>query len=264
MDQPIGIFDSGVGGLTVAAAIQKRLPQESLLYYGDTRHAPYGDKSKGTITEYSRRITRFLLDQNCKAVVIACNTASAMAYRSLKREFPKQVLINVIDPVVEALAQNPVEQVGVIATRATIRSGVYARRIERKLPKTAVHSVATPLLAALIEEGFAGTAVSKGVLQRYLSIPEFEKLQALVLGCTHYPHIEQEIQDFFGPDLRILDSPGYVAEHLALLLEKKKLLNAGSKPRHQFYVSEKTPAFTNISSTFFGAKIRLFEKVLSA
>jgi glutamate racemase len=154
-EQPIGIFDSGVGGLTVAHAIKQILPGESLIYFGDTAHLPYGDKSAESIMYYSQRITEFLLEHNSKVVLIACNSASASAFDSLKKQFlGKTLLIDVIDPVVGYMATKSYKKIGVIGTKRTISSGTYEKKIKHNSPDTEVISMATPLLVPMIEEGF--------------------------------------------------------------------------------------------------------------
>lgn len=261
-NQAIGIFDSGVGGLTVAKAIAELLPQESFIYFGDTRHAPYGDKSPQTIREYSQRISRFLVDQNCKAIVIACNSASAAAYEQLLKDFPEMPIINVIDPAVNFIAHSEATKVGIIATRATVRSKVYAQRIKAINADLTVVQKATPLLAPLIEEGFAGTAVSKGALAHYLNHASLKKLSDLILGCTHYPLLEKEISDYVGPNVRVLNSAKLAAAALSQVLSSAKLLATADQPIRRFYVSEKTPAFSKIARMFFGEEISLQEKFL--
>jgi len=262
-NRPIGIFDSGVGGLTVAKAIAELLPAESFIYFGDTRHAPYGDKSSQTIRQYSLRISRFLETQNCKAIVIACNSASAAAYQQLLLDFPSLPIINVIDPAVNYIAQSEATKVGIIATRATVRSKVYVQRIKELNQSLKVVQKATPLLAALIEEGFAGTQVSKGALAHYLSHSSLKKLSDLVLGCTHYPLLEAEIAAYLGPKVRVLNSAKLAALTLQeILLEQDLLAPSDLVGKRKFFVSEKTPAFTKIAKMFFGQGIRLEEKFL--
>lgn len=264
-NQAIGIFDSGVGGLTVAAAIHKLLPSESFIYYGDTRHAPYGDKSKSTILDYSRRISRFLADSNCKAIVIACNSASASAYEELQAEWPHIPVINVVEPVVAEVARLKAEKVGLIATRATVQSGLYQRHLLNLAPQTQLVQKATPLLAPLVEEGFAGTDVSQGALNHYLKPLQSEALSHLILGCTHYPLLQGEINDFFQQQVEVLNSADLVAASLKTLLAEKNLLrSAPEKGSLQFYVSEKTEAFRDTAALFFGQEIELQEKLLPA
>lgn len=261
--RPIGIFDSGVGGLTVASAIHKHLPKENFIYFGDSRHAPYGDKSKTTIIEYSSRIARFLESKDCKAIVIACNSASASAYEALTKAFPRIPILNVVDPTVEFLAAEGAQKVGIIATRATVRSSVYTKKIKNLSPNLPVVQKATPLLAPLVEEGFSGSDVSKGALEFYLGHSSLKSLSHLVLGCTHYPLLKGEVENYFGPKVKVLDSAHLVALALEDLLKRNSLLNhSSSKGEQAFYVSEKTAAFSKIARMFFGEEISLKEKFL--
>src|SRR6476646_10053534 len=200
MKSPIGIFDSGIGGLTVANAIRNVLPHESLVYFGDTAHMPYGDKSAEAIKYYSLKIGKFLQEQGCKAIVIACNTASSLGYQDLKDFLGNDLpILNVIDPVVEFCAQQPnYHKIGVIATKATIKSDVYARKLNEALPDVDVKSLATPLLAPMIEEGFFNNNISKTIINTYLSSPKLKKIDSLILACTHYPLIRNEINEFYN------------------------------------------------------------------
>lgn len=263
--EAIGIFDSGVGGLTVAAAIHRILPSESFIYYGDTRHAPYGDKSKTTILDYSRRISRFLAESNCKAIVIACNSASASAYEELQADWPEIPIINVVEPVVKEVARLKAQKVGLIATRATVKSGLYQKQLRQLTPSTELRQIATPLLAPLIEEGFSGSDVSQGALRYYLQPLVAERLSHLILGCTHYPLLQEEINSFFQKKVEILNSADLVAQSLKNLLQSKQLLRQTSqKGRLRFFVSEKTEAFRNTAARFFGQEIELQEHLLPA
>lgn len=263
MNKPIGIFDSGVGGLTVAEAVQNLLPRENLVYYGDTRNAPYGDKSAETIRRLSERITRFLLAKECKVVVVACNTASALAFDHLRRRFPGVLLMNVIDPVIQGVSAAHYRKVGVIATRGTIRSRVYHKRLLAQKANLTVVSKATPLLAPLVEEGFAGTDISRGVMQRYLSADFLTGLDALILGCTHYPLLKDDLIALLGTEIAMLDSSQWLAAALHDRLESEGLLNHEGPGRQEFYLSEMTPAFRRISRLFFGRKRPLMELALS-
>lgn len=175
--QPIGIFDSGIGGLTVANAIAKALPKEQLIYFGDTAHLPYGDKSPDSIKYYSIRIAQFLLQQDCKMIVIACNTASALAYETVKDFIGNKIpVIDVVEPVVEEIVKNKkLKQVGVIATKGTIKSDIYAKKIKEHSRQLHVSSQATPLLASMIEEGFFNNKISRTIIFDYLSDPNLKR-----------------------------------------------------------------------------------------
>jgi glutamate racemase len=257
-EQPIGIFDSGVGGLTVAHAIKQILPGESLVYFGDTAHLPYGDKSAESIKQYSRKITEFLLGHNSKVVLVACNSASASAFDTLKREFGKKtILIDVIDPVVDYLGTRKFERIGVIGTKRTISSGTYENKLKKRIPETTVVSMATPLLVPMIEEGFIFDDISNAIIRTYLSDPSLKGIQALILGCTHYPIIRNQISKIFNFNIDIVDSAKIVAETLRETLDKNNLLNIGSKVKDQFFISDYTPYFEKIARMFFEGEINL-------
>lgn len=262
MDKPIGIFDSGVGGLTVAAAIKKQLPQESFIYFGDTKHSPYGDKSGETIRRYSSDISKFLLTKDCKAIVIACNTASALAYDQLKKDYAHIPIINVVDPVASFVAKQNPKKIGIIATRATTKSKIYKKRLLEINPDLKIEDAATPLLVGLVEEGFINTELSRGAIKQYLNHPKFRNLDSLILGCTHFPLLQKEIEQFFQGKTHVVDSPELVAMELEKILRTENILKSGGKGEYQFYVSEKTAAFSKIAKNFFGENIVLKEKSL--
>ncbi|HET6245516.1 MAG: glutamate racemase [Bacteroidetes bacterium] len=258
--QPIGIFDSGIGGLTVANAINKILPNEQLIYFGDTAHFPYGDKSPDSIKYYSIRIAKFLIDNNCKAIVIACNTASSQAYETVK-DFvaDKAIVFNVIDPVVEKVTASGAGSIGVIGTKGTIKSNVYATKINQVNQNIKVASLATPLLAPMIEEGLFNNKISKSIINSYLSKAKLKNIDSLILACTHYPLIKQEIEEFYKKNVNILDSAEIVAQHVKKNLAEKKMLNQGKNLNHHFYVSDFTDSFEQSTRFFFKNKIHLEE-----
>jgi glutamate racemase len=259
-ENPIGVFDSGIGGLTVAKAIRKLLPNETLVYFGDTAHLPYGDKSKELIAQYALRITDFLLNEKkCKAIVIACNTASAAAYETLRDIHKGSVpVINVIDPMIEeVIADDNVQHVGIIATKTTIASGVYQEKFSRRKPGLSYAALATPLLASMIEEGFFNDNISHAVLNEYLSDKTLQGIDGLVLACTHYPLIKKEIDEYYSGKVRIFDSAEVVAKKLKGILEIEKL-NASTKAgEDHFYVSDYTSSFEQATRIFFSEKILL-------
>jgi glutamate racemase len=261
-DRPIGVFDSGVGGLTVANAIRQVLPGENLIYFGDTAHLPYGDKSKETIISYSVRITQFLLEQNCKVIVVACNTASANAYEAIVQETGnKALVVDVINPVVDYVSlQAPYKHIGVIGTKGTINSGTYVSKIIGRNPHISVASLATPMLVPMIEEGFIFDDISNAIIRSYLSKPELSHIDALILGCTHYPIIKNQISKYFNFEVDVIDSSRIVANHLRTLLTGHDQLNRQSIPKHRFLVSDFTDYFQVISKLFFEENIVL-EKI---
>jgi glutamate racemase len=257
-EQPIGIFDSGVGGLTVAHAIKQILPYENLIYFGDTAHLPYGDKSAEAIESYSRKITEFLIEHNAKVVVIACNSASASAFGTIKKEFgSKTLIIDVIDPVVDYMGTRDFKKIGVIGTKRTISSKMYETKLKEKSPGTSVISMATPLLVPMIEEGFIFDDISNAIIRAYLSNPSLDGIQALILGCTHYPIIKNQISKIFNFDVEVVDSAKIVSLLLKDTLERNNLLNSRGKSVDQFFISDYTPYFEKIARMFFEEEINL-------
>src|SRR5688572_15627937 len=214
--QPIGIFDSGIGGLTVAHAIKKNLPQENVIYFGDTAHLPYGDKSEAAIQAYSIRIAEILLQKGCKVIVIACNSASSAAYELLQEYVRRDThIINVIDPMVSLVTdQFTDKRVGLIGTKRTVQSGVYTRKIQEASKGISINSLATPLLAPMIEEGFFNNQISHEIIAQYLSDPELQNIEALILACTHYPLIMKEIREYYKGNMTILDSSEVIAQEI--------------------------------------------------
>lgn len=257
-DRPIGIFDSGIGGLTVAKAIKSVLPQERLIYFGDTAHMPYGDKSSDAIRYYCLKISKFLLEQDCKMIVIACNTASSAAYDVLLDFFEGKVLfVNVVDPLVGEVKKLGLSNVGVIATKATIHSGIYKSKIKSINQKIKVSQLATPLLAPMIEEGFYTGNIAHSVIENYLSQPELEGIEALLLACTHYPLIKTQIESFYHHKVKVLDSTDVVSDYVKQLLASENLLSQKTTARDTFYVSDFTESFESSALMFYGREIHL-------
>ncbi|MFY8190201.1 MAG: glutamate racemase, partial [Bacteroidia bacterium] len=231
----------------------------------DTAHMPYGEKSAEAIKHYSIKIAEFLKFKNCKMIVIACNTASAAAYKSVvKSTGMKDLVVNVVDPAVEYVVKNHYRQkVGVIATKRTISSNVYAKRIETLDPVSDVVQLATPLLAPMIEEGFYNNKISQTIINSYLSKSKLSKIDALILGCTHYPLIKGEIQKFYGKSVEVIDSSEIVALYVKQVLEKHQLLNDAKSSvfslgkKSQFFVSDYTQSFEETSKIFFDEKVKL-------
>lgn len=257
--QPIGIFDSGIGGLTVAHAIRQMMPRESLLYFGDTAHLPYGDKSEAAIQAYSVKIADVLMKRNCKVIVIACNSASSAAYNLLKEYVHRSVeVINVIDPMVNLVIERFRDRtVGLIGTKRTIQSGIYAEKIRAKSSGTTLNSVATPLLVPMIEEGYFNNQISYDIIHTYLSDPGLAAIDALVLGCTHYPLIKSEIAAFYKNQIQVLDSSEVVALALRSHLHDAGLLNEGPRGPDKFLVSDYTDSFEASTKLFFTESVHL-------
>jgi glutamate racemase len=257
--KPIGIFDSGVGGLTVANAIRQILPNENLIYFGDTAHLPYGDKSRETITYYSERITEYLLSQGCKTIVIACNSASAVAYESIiELVNNRAIVVDVINPVIDFVINGmSIKKVGIIGTKATINSGTYFKKISELNDKIKVASLSTPLLVPMIEEGFIFDDISNAIIRSYLSKDELKDIDALILGCTHYPIIKNQINKFYNFKVEVIDSSKIVASYLREILKEKALLNANNETNNKFFISDYTDYFKEISRLFFEEDINI-------
>ncbi|NOT36746.1 MAG: glutamate racemase [Saprospiraceae bacterium] len=262
----IGIFDSGIGGLTVAQAIHKLLPNEQLIYIGDTAHMPYGDKSPELIRKYATDISENLINSHqCKALVIACNTASAAAYEKLRDTFKGRLpVINVIDPMVEyIISQNNIKHVGIIATKATVASGVYQEKLARRKKELKFSILATPLLAPMIEEGFYNDNISSAVLHEYLSNDILKDIDSLVLACTHYPLIKNQINDFYNSAIPLLDSAEVVAHKLQYILQKENLLSQSRNNKDEFYVTDYSKHFAESAKIFYGEGLQLNKKSLA-
>ncbi len=264
-DRPIGLFDSGVGGLTVAHALHTLLPTEQLIYFGDTAHLPYGDKSRETIQQYSLGIADFLLEQDCKVILIACNSASSNAFEEVQAHVGKRaVVMNVIDPVVEQVCDGNgsgcKESIGIIGTKATIDSGTYQEKIQKLAPGAQVSVLATPLFVPMIEEGFVFDDISNAIIRSYLSRKEMDGINSLILACTHYPIIRNQISRFLNFEVNVLDTARIVALSVQKFLKENDLL-ADSRPGEDlFYISDHTPYFEVIANMFFNEKISLQKK----
>ncbi len=260
-NSPIGIFDSGVGGLTVAKEIRRVLPNESIIYFGDTMHVPYGDKSKETIVKYTTQITRFLMQQNCKAIVIACNTAAANAYKEILAETNKDIpVFDVITPVTEKVSFELYQKIGIIATKGTVNSGIYKKKIKKLNKYIEIIEIATPLFVPIIEEGFINSDISKATIKHYLSNKKFNNIDALILGCTHYPLISKEISAYFNNKIKVIDSPLIVAKEISHYFDNKKIrADKDNIPTLDFYLSDFNKNFEKQAKNFFGKEISLSE-----
>ena len=258
---PIGIFDSGIGGLTVASSISQLFPDEQIIYFGDTQHLPYGAKSFKRINYYCSKIVQFLLSKNCKAIVIACNSASAAASLKINQQVKdKALVLNVIDPVVNYINNTQhIQHIGVIGTNATIDSNVYINKIKSFRKDIKVSSLATPLLANLIEEDNQ-KLFTQGILYTYLKNQILTGIDSLILGCTHYPLITKKIDEFFNGQVEIINSIDHVKNKIKTDLQSNNLLKKKCKQlKHHFYVSDYTKNFQKKTELFFSSKIILEE-----
>ena len=247
---PIGVFDSGVGGLTVAKEIMHQLPQEKIIYFGDTARVPYGSKSKETVTMYSRQIIRFLQTKHVKAIVIACNTASAFALETVKNELNLPI-VGVVKPGAKTAAQTTRNgNIGVIATEGTINSGIYTEFLAQLKPELHVYGKACPLFVPLVEEGWINDPVTKMIVSRYLTDLMEKDIDTLVLGCTHYPLLRHIIREVVGENISLVNPAYETARSLKQLLEEKNLLNENQKqPEHTFFVSDGAEKFRQFANT---------------
>jgi len=258
---PIGIFDSGIGGLTVANAIKQYLPEEQIIYFGDTAHLPYGDKAPASIVAYSKRITEFLIEKECKLIVIACNTASSLAFEEVKKVAGDIPVVNVIDPVVEVVINNAhAKKVGVIGTRATINSGEYKRRIKLLNSDIVVTSLPTPLLVLLIEEHIMDDSVGQLVISKYLDQPVLNGIDSLILGCTHYPLVKESVENHYNGRVNVFDSADIVGRYVLDYMEEHNMKSDKLSDNHHFYVSDYTDSFEANTRNFFREEIHL-EKI---
>ena len=256
---PIGIFDSGIGGLTVANAIRQVLPNESMVYFGDTAHLPYGDKSEAAVQAYSIKIADILLKKGCKVIVIACNSASSAAYELLKEYVgSRSIILNVIDPMVDHVANNFKNKVvGLIGTKRTVNSNVYQKKIVERQPDKQLRTLATPLLVPMIEEGFFNNKISAEIIDKYLHDPILADIEALILGCTHYPLIKKRIEEYYKGKVAILDSSLITAEHVRKTLIERDLLHPDTAHSDEFIVSDYTESFEASTKIFFNHQVHL-------
>ncbi len=253
-DRPIGIFDSGVGGLTVAAALIEALPDESILYLGDTARLPYGTKSAQTVERYTARNVAFLMDRDVKAVVVACNTASALGLDALSASVP---VWGVIEPGAEAAMVATNGRVGVIGTESTIRSGAYTAALKRRATDLFVVGQACGLFVPLVEEGWATDPLAEPIAKRYLK-PLIEKqIDTLVLGCTHYPLLAPTLQRIVGPDVTLVDSALAVARTVRNAVIEGRIPAATAPARHHLCVTDRGARFRRIAETFLNRQATL-------
>lgn len=250
---PIGVFDSGVGGLTVAREIMRQLPDERIVYFGDTARVPYGSKSKDTIIRFSRQIIRFLKTKNVKAIVVACNTASALALEEIRSEIDIPI-IGVLKPGAKVAAEATSNgKIGVIATESTIASQLYTKVIQSHLPQAQVLGKPCPLFVPLVEEGWMKDPVTVEVANRYLEPLKESGIDTLIMGCTHYPLLRSTIRQIMGEDVNLVNPAYETAIELKQLLGSMQLLNDGESeydgPVHEFYVSDAAEKFRNFANS---------------
>lgn len=250
--QPIGIFDSGLGGLTVLCELEQALPNESFIYFGDTARVPYGNKSAVNIKNYSNRILKFLLEKNIKLAVVACNTSSALALSSLQNDFNVPIF-GVIKPVVNfAEKTSKFDTIGVLGTRATIHSKAYSDTFAKIGSKKTIIEYACPLFVPVIEEGMLNGSISAGIIEYYLTDLTRKEIDTIILGCTHYPLLIELIQAFVGDKIRLISSGSVLANEINQFLKNSHLNAKGKKENTQFFVTDFPQKFEELGSRFLG------------
>lgn len=254
---PIGVFDSGVGGLTVVKELIRQLPSENIIYFGDTARVPYGIKSKETVIRFSIENILFLLKQNVKLICIACNTVSSVALPVIKNHF-RVPIVGVLTPAArEAVYATQNKRIGVIGTPSTIKSRSYESRINELDSEIKVFSAATPLFVPLVEEGWVDTDVTREVARKYLGSLTHKNVDTLILGCTHYPLLRGVIQEVLGKKVNLIDSAKQVAIEVKKILASEDLLNSSTKAgKRKFYVSDNPEWFTNLAVRFLGHSVK--------
>jgi len=260
-NRPIGIFDSGVGGLTVASEIFKLLPQENVVYFGDVGRTPYGGRSKEIITHFTRQDLTFLIEQNVKFIICACNTVSSVALDEVRQDYNME-MIGVIEPGASAAASKTKSgRIGVIGTQATINSNAYARYIHKADPKLKVFSLACPLFVPLVEEGYIDKEATYMITRDYLQTMLDVDIDTLVLGCTHYPLLKDVISNVMGDKVTLVESGVVIAKEVYQYLADHNLLNPQSSQKptpsgeKKFFVSDVPDKFTSLASRFLGQSV---------
>ncbi len=246
-NQPIGLFDSGLGGLTVLSELKNLMPNENYIYFGDTARVPYGSKSKETIIEYSRQIIRFLISKNVKMIIIACGTASSLAFDTVKKEFDIPI-INVITPTAKSIESS---NIGVVATNATIKSNAWKKEILKNHPNVKITSKACPLFVPIVEEGLANTKIADSVIDLYLKDFSKSKIDSLILGCTHYPILAKKINKYFQGKVNLININKACAKEALSSLKKKSQLNTQSGKNYTYaYTTDSTLSFKKNAKLF--------------
>lgn len=263
-DAPVGVFDSGVGGLTVAREIMRNLPSEKIIYFGDTARVPYGSKSKETVIRYSRQIIRFLQEQQVKAIVVACNTASAFALDAVRRELEIPIL-GVIEPGAKVAAQETHnKRIGVIGTTGTIESGIHEDYLRNIDPDITVFGKACPLFVSLVEEGWLHDPVTYEVARRYLRELQEREVDTLILGCTHYPLLRSTIGEVMGDKVRLVNPAYETALELGQLLKEKELDSTGKEQAdfpYRFFVSDLADKFKHFANSILPYDVEMTQKI---
>lgn len=264
-EAPIGVFDSGVGGLTVAREIMRQIPQERIVYFGDTARVPYGSKSKDTLIRYTRQIIRFLKTRGVKAIVVACNTASAVALEAVKDELDIPI-IGVVRPGAKvAVEATKNKKIGIIGTETTVNSGMYVKLIQELLPDAQVMGKACPLFVPLVEEGWTKDPVTQEVARRYLADLQKSEIDTLILGCTHYPLLRHMVGDIMGDGVNLVNPAYETALELRDLLEKDGIANDGENKNfenpYEFFVSDAAEKFKTFANSILPCDVTSIKQI---
>lgn len=250
-NRPIGVFDSGLGGLTTVAELQRLLPEERVIYIGDTARTPYGSKSPETIKKFAGQIVDYLIRHNVKMIIIACNTATAIALDDLRARYPAVPIIGVIEPTVKKVVSDGCTKVGVIATKATVSSDVYGKELRAMAPDIEVHSAACPAIVPLVEEGLTDTKIMELTVQHYLDgFVKEHGFEHLILGCTHYPLVAGHIHKLY-PGLKLYSSSAEVVNEAAEILRERDMLASGSEFKDRYYASDMSDNFIAMVDMLF-------------
>ncbi len=261
-NRPIGIFDSGLGGLTVVKQVMEQLQNESIIYFGDTARVPYGSKSKETVTKYSAQIIRFLLEQDVKAIIIACNTVNSNCIEQLRQYFPQIPIVGVVEPgVYMAANQTKNGKIGVIGTEATIASGKYTQLIQKHDPNLKVYSQACPLFVPLVEEGWAMHDVTRQVIREYITPLEKEGIDTLILGCTHYPMLLGPLQEEVGDKVTLINPAIEAAIRMGTLLKQTGIESRVLESTYTFFVSDHPRRMQKMAEIFLEYPVQHVEIV---
>lgn len=259
---PIGIFDSGIGGLTVVKSVNTFLPSEKIIYFGDTARVPYGSKSNSTIIEYSVQDAKFLAKKNVKLIIVACNTASSVALEELRNKFDVPI-IGMINPGAKAaIKETKNNRIGVIGTETTVSNQAYSKAIKNINPEIEVIEKACPLFVPLAEEGWINHPATKLIAEEYLSDLKKANIDTLILGCTHYPILKDIIQEVIGKNVKLIDSGSAASVEVNEYLEGRGIKNYQHNiGKHEFYVSDVPKKFNEIANRFLGKELEYLEKV---
>jgi len=259
---PIGVFDSGIGGLTVVKSVNMFLPSESIIYFGDTARVPYGSKSNSTIIEYSIQDAQFLAKKNVKLIIVACNTASSVALDELRNKFDVPIIGMITPGAKAAIKGTKNKKIGVIGTETTISNKAYSKAIKNIDAKIEVFEKACPLFVPLAEEGWTHHAATKLIAEEYLLELKKAKIDTLILGCTHYPILKDVIQEVIGKNVKLIDSGSAACTEVNEYLEGRGIKNYQHKiGKHEYYVSDVPKKFNEIANRFLGKELEYLEKV---